>query len=81
MTSHVPKRITIVTDTVARTGLTAYHVKFLSATVFSALVGGVGTTIDGNALAGATFAAGSWLDGNFSALTLASGTVAIYQNV
>jgi len=70
-------RLTIETSTTALTGLSAIRILFLTDTVFSVLSGTTGSSVDGDALSGATFPKGATLEMNITALTLASGTIAI----
>jgi hypothetical protein len=68
-----PSKTTLVTDTTAQTGLKCFCVQVVADAVFTTLTGLTGSP------AGVTFTAGSLLWGNFSAVTLASGKVLIYE--
>jgi hypothetical protein len=74
-------RLTIETGTTALTGLSCFKILILTDTVFSVLTPGPGTYVDGDALSGATFPKGAVLELSIIALTLTSGTIAIYQAV
>lgn len=69
-----PGKTTIETGTTALTGLRAFAITMLADTVFATLTG-----TSGDAVTGATFPKGMTLYGNFTAVTLTSGSVVIYE--
>jgi hypothetical protein len=75
-----PTRLTIETGTTALTGLSCFKIKMITATAFTTLTCGPGSTVDGDSLSGVTFPADFELEGNFSSVTLASGSVVLYQH-
>jgi hypothetical protein len=66
---------TLFADTTARTGAW-FAITILADVVFTTLTD---ATLDGTAIAGVTFSAGSTIYGNFTAITLASGTAIAYK--
>lgn len=69
-----PSRTTLETGTSAHTGLSCFAFTVLSDAVFTTLTG-----MSGDTIGGATFPAGVTIFGNFTAITLASGSIIIYQ--
>ena len=61
------------THTTASLGLPCFAISFVTATVFTTLTG-----MSGDSIAGVTFPAGLTIFGQFSEVTLASGSVVIY---
>lgn len=68
-----PSKTTLVTDTTAYTGLKAFAVQCVADTVIATLTGLT------NSPAGVTISSGTVIWGNFTALTLTSGKVLIYE--
>ena len=66
---------TFFNDTTARTG-TWYSIQFLAATVFTTLTD---STRDGASVSSFSFSAGTVIYGNFTAITLASGSAIAYK--
>ncbi len=66
-----PARSLTVSDTTARTGLSCFAITPVTDVTFTTLTGMTG-------FSGVTYAAGVTIYGNFSAVTLASGTAVLY---
>lgn len=69
-----PGKTTIESGTTALTNLHCFAVSCITATVFAVLTG-----TSGDAITGVTFPAGFTIYGNFTAITLTSGSVVIYE--
>lgn len=69
-----PSRATLETGTTAHANLQCFAITFVTDTVFTTLTG-----LSGDAVASVTFPAGLTIYGNFTAITLASGSVVFYQ--
>lgn len=68
-----PSRTVLETGTTAHTGLACFAITILSDVVFTTLTG-----MSGDALTAVTFPAGITIYGNFTAVTLASGSAVLY---
>lgn len=68
-----PRKVQLETGTTVNTG-SIYAITIVSAAVFTTLTG-----MSGDTLAGVTFPAGITIYGNFTVVTLASGSALLYH--
>lgn len=69
-----PSKSTLETGTTALTGLHCFAFVIINDAVFTTLTG-----MSGDALTAISFKAGTLVEGNFTAITLASGAIVIYE--
>ncbi len=69
-----PSKVTLETGTTALTSLRCFAITCITATEFATLTG-----LRGDSLSGVSFPAGLTLYGNFTEVTLTSGSVLIYE--